>query len=164
MLIQPEDFHPSSFNSSAKYRLKLRLDESLSLPVLLARGARGGRTLVTTANIHGDEYEGVRAIFEVFDELDTGEMSGNWLAVPVANPPAFWNASRTSPIHCVKLARAFPGAAPAGNRKSRRGTAGDSGRLSDPARPVAGESLRRPTAWDFGEYAGRSSGGIHSAG
>src|SRR5258706_15246574 len=109
MLIQPEDFHPSSFNSSAKYRLKLRLDESLSLPVLLTRGARGGRTLVTTANIHGDEYEGVRAIFEVFDELDTGEMSGNWLAVPGANPPAFLNASGTSPIDGVNLARGFPG-------------------------------------------------------
>src|SRR5258706_16405427 len=108
MLIQPEDFHPSSFNSSAKYRLKLRLDESLSLPVLLARGARGGRTLVTTANIHGDEYEGVRAIFEVFDELDPGEMSGDWLAVPGGNPPAFLKSSRTSPINGLKLAGVFP--------------------------------------------------------
>ena len=94
MPIQPERFHSASFASGAKYRLELKLDDSLSLPVLLVRGAQSGPTLVTTANIHGDEYEGVLAIFEVFEALDPRKLCGDWLSVPVANPPAFWNGSR----------------------------------------------------------------------
>jgi predicted deacylase len=110
MPIRPERFHPGSSASGAKHRLELELDDSLSLPVLLVRGAQRGPTLVTTANIHGDEYEGVRAIFEIFEELDPRKRSGDWLAVPVANPPAFWNGSRTSPLDGANLARVFPGA------------------------------------------------------
>ncbi len=83
--------------------------EQLNLPVLLARGANPGKTLVATAGVHGDEYEGTRAIFDVFRELDPAHMSGNFLAVPVANPPAFWNLSRTSPLDDGNLARVFPG-------------------------------------------------------
>ena len=79
--------------------------------MLLARGAHPGKTLVTTAAVHGDEYEGTRAIFEVFDELDPASMSGDWLAVPAANPAAFWNGTRLNPADSGNLARAFPGRA-----------------------------------------------------
>ena len=36
-------------------------------------------------------------------------MTGDFLAVPVANPPAFWNGTRISPLDQGNLARAFPG-------------------------------------------------------
>ncbi|MEZ5354751.1 MAG: M14 family metallopeptidase [Bryobacteraceae bacterium] len=78
-------------------------------PVLIARGIAPGRTLAVTAAVHGDEYEGIRAIFEVFDEIDALELAGNLVAVPVANPAAFWNGTRQSPVDGANLARVFPG-------------------------------------------------------
>src|SRR5205823_392242 len=41
--------------------------------------------------------------------LDPSSMSGSFITVPVANPPAFWNMTRCSPIDSENLARAFPG-------------------------------------------------------
>ncbi len=79
------------------------------IPVLRACGANPGRTLVVTANIHGDEYEGVRAVMETFQEIDVSVLSGELIAVPVANPPAFWNGTRSSPLDGKNLARVFPG-------------------------------------------------------
>lgn len=83
--------------------------KGVDLPVLLIRGARPGKTLVVTAGIHGDEYEGVRAILETYQSLDPQAMTGDFLAVSVANPPAFWNGTRVSPLDQGNLARAFPG-------------------------------------------------------
>src|SRR4029077_18804374 len=88
----------------------LEVRANIRIPVLLARGAATGKTLVATASVHGDEYEGVQAIFECFDELDPAQMSGDLLAVPVANPPAFFAGSRLSPLDQANLARCFPGA------------------------------------------------------
>lgn len=110
MKVSAPQFDPSVHPRSGKYRFDLTVAERISLPVLLARGATPGRTLVVIANIHGDEYEGVRAIFELFDLLDVAELSGDLIAVPSANPPAFWNKTRTSPIDEKNLARIFPGA------------------------------------------------------
>jgi predicted deacylase len=51
----------------------------------------------------------VRTILETYESLDTENMRGDFLAVPVANPPAFWNGTRLSPLDEGNLARAFPG-------------------------------------------------------
>ncbi|MFN7925094.1 MAG: succinylglutamate desuccinylase/aspartoacylase family protein [Bryobacteraceae bacterium] len=101
-------FDPQSFTRNGKYRDALDLGFT-KLPVLLVRGAEPGATLVVTGAVHGDEYEGVRAILETFEELDPAGMRGDLLAVPVANPPAFWNGTRSSPIDNGNLARVFPG-------------------------------------------------------
>jgi predicted deacylase len=81
----------------------------IEIPVLIARGAKPGKTLVVSAGVHGDEFEGVRSIFDTFRQISTDSMSGNLVAVPVANPPAFWNCTRTSPLDGGNLARVFPG-------------------------------------------------------
>ncbi len=114
--MSPEDFHPERFERGRKHMLDLELGPAaggVKLPVLLARGGKSGKmpgqTLVVTAGVHGDEFEGIRALFEVFRELDPAEMTGDLLAVPVANPPAFWNGTRTSPLDGGNLARVFPG-------------------------------------------------------
>ena len=91
------------------YRFSWPTGSGVELPVLLARGARPGKTLVTTAAVHGDEYEGTRAIFEVFETLDPAIMAGDWIAVTAANPPAFWQGTRLSPLDGGNLARVFPG-------------------------------------------------------
>ena len=110
--MRPEEFHPDKFERGQKHALDLDLGAAaggINLPVLLARGSRTGKRLVTTAAVHGDEYEGVRAIFDVWQALDPAAMTGDWLAVPVANPPAFWSGTRASPLDQANLARVFPG-------------------------------------------------------
>lgn len=103
----PAAFHPSHFARGACHRLTL----DPGIPVILLRGAREGKTLVATAGVHGDEYEGVRAIFDLTQSLNPAAMSGDLLCVPVANPEAFWAVSRTNPIDGANLARVFPGRA-----------------------------------------------------
>jgi predicted deacylase len=110
--VRAEAFAPQSFSRGGKYAFDLipgGAARDIPIPVLLVRGASAGRTLVATAGIHGDEYEGVQALFEVNEALDPRAMRGDFLAVPVANPPAFWSGTRTSPLDRGNLARAFPG-------------------------------------------------------
>jgi predicted deacylase len=76
---------------------------------LLVVGSKAGKTLVVTAGIHGDEFEGVRAILDTYALLDPTVMTGTMIAVPVANPPAFWSGTRVSPLDNKNLARVFPG-------------------------------------------------------
>ncbi|MCC6858933.1 MAG: succinylglutamate desuccinylase/aspartoacylase family protein, partial [Bryobacterales bacterium] len=112
--MRSSDFDPGRFATGTLYRLDLEFEAAglpLALPVLLARGAQPGKCLAATAAVHGDEYEGVQAIFDVFDELDPQAMAGDFLAVPIANPPAFTALSRTSPLDGLNLARVFPGKA-----------------------------------------------------
>jgi len=107
-----DDLVPASFPRGEKHFLELRLptphDEVL-LPAVLVRGSRPGKTLVVTAGVHGDEYEGVRALLAVTGELEPKEMTGDLVAVPAANPAAVWAVSRCTPGDGGNLARAFPG-------------------------------------------------------
>lgn len=112
--VRARDFDPAEYESGRKHSLVLDLGpeaSGITLPVLLACGSRRGKVVVVTAGVHGDEYEGVRAIFDVFADLAPATMAGTLVAVPVANPPAFWNGTRTSPLDQGNLARSFPGRA-----------------------------------------------------
>lgn len=84
-------------------------DEVLSVPVLAARGRDSGETLVVTAGVHGDEYEGILALYRIFEELDPARMRGLFVAVPVVTLPAFWLGTRTNPVDGRNMARVFPG-------------------------------------------------------
>ena len=87
----------------------LTMGPMLQLPLLIARGANPGKTIVVLAGVHGDEYEGMWAARELFKSLDPAEMSGNYVSVPVCNPPAFAARNRESPLDGRNLARVFPG-------------------------------------------------------
>ena len=109
--MKTSSFHPNDHNRGQKHSLELDVGHSdIRLPVILVRGSDQGATLVVTAGIHGDEYEGVRAIFDVVETLDPAAMRGDLITVPVSNPPAFWAGTRRSPLDGVNLARVFPGA------------------------------------------------------
>jgi uncharacterized protein len=110
--VHPDDFKLDQFAPGKKHSLDLEFklgDRTLSIPVLLFRGAREGKVLTVIAGIHGDEYEGVRAVLDVGATLDPAEMSGDLIAVPVANLSALWAGTRTSPWDGTDLARSFPG-------------------------------------------------------
>ncbi len=93
-------------------------DGTLSIPVLAARGSRPGKTLVTTAGVHGDEYEGMEAIHRTFEALDPASMTGSFIAVPVVTLPAYWMACRVNPLDGRNMARVFPGS-PDGSASDR---------------------------------------------
>jgi predicted deacylase len=81
----------------------------LALTVMVAIGKHPGKTLTVLAGVHGDEYEGIRAIPEVFKQVDVEELHGRLIMVPICNAPAYFSATRNSPIDGLNLARTFPG-------------------------------------------------------
>lgn len=81
------------------------------IAAIAVRGAADGPTLLVSAGVHGDEYEGVRAIFETVEALDAGALRGTLLTVPVLNYPAHRAVTRHHPADGANLARQFPGRA-----------------------------------------------------
>lgn len=79
------------------------------LPLLAVTGSEPGATLVVTAGVHGDEYEGIEAIAKIFQQTDPATLRGTLVMVPVCNVPAYEAATRSSPVDGLNLARVFPG-------------------------------------------------------
>ncbi len=85
-------------------------DPTLSpLPVLAARGAHDGPTILLTGAVHGDEYEGPAAIQQLFNGLDLKQVRGHLIGLPIVNVAAYHARSRTSPLDGIDLNRTFPG-------------------------------------------------------
>lgn len=82
---------------------------TIALPVIAVRGTQPGKTLLVTAGVHGDEFEGMVALHDVARELDPAHLRGTFVAVPIANPPAYEAGLRTNPDDRQDLARVFPG-------------------------------------------------------
>lgn len=93
---------------------------AVDLPVIAIAGERPGPVFIAAAGVHGDEYEGPRALWDVCDSLPPSSLSGVFVALPVCNPWAFAAGSRTTPgqLDGVNLARTFPGD-PAGSPTER---------------------------------------------
>ena len=81
----------------------------LTIPVTTLKGVEPGPRLVVTAGVHGDEFEGVRAVADVCSELATEDLLGTLVLVPVVNVPAFNAGTRTSPLDGINLNRICPG-------------------------------------------------------
>jgi N-alpha-acetyl-L-2,4-diaminobutyrate deacetylase len=81
---------------------------AVMIPLTVVRNGKGPTALLTGAN-HGDEYEGVIALFELARCLDPAAVNGRVIIVPAMNYPAFRAGTRTSPIDRGNLNRSFPG-------------------------------------------------------
>jgi predicted deacylase len=79
------------------------------VPVVVLRRGQGS-TVLLTAGIHGDEYEGQIALRRLVHHLPTEELTGRIILLPAFNAPAVRAARRTSPLDGGNLNRAFPGA------------------------------------------------------
>jgi predicted deacylase len=84
---------------------------TVELPLLAVAGVKEGPTLVVSGGVHGDEYEGPRAIQRLWQQLDPAQLCGTFLGVPVVNVPAFEVGKRESPIDGMNMNRIFPGRA-----------------------------------------------------
>lgn len=80
----------------------------IMIPITVVRNGDGPTALLTGGN-HGDEYEGITALFKLANSLQPESISGRVIIVPAMNYPAVLNGSRTSPIDRGNLNRAFPG-------------------------------------------------------
>ncbi|WP_119273386.1 succinylglutamate desuccinylase/aspartoacylase domain-containing protein [Taklimakanibacter deserti] len=84
--------------------------DSASVPICsFAHG--DGPTLVLTAGVHGDEYEGQVALAELARELDVNDIRGRVIIMPMVNGPACRAGTRPTPVDGLNLNRAFPGKA-----------------------------------------------------
>ncbi|MBB4717176.1 putative deacylase [Streptomyces luteogriseus] len=89
------------------------------IPVILVNGVRPGPRVVITAGVHGGEFTPIEAAARLADLLEPGEVSGQVIVCPVANPPAVYQGRlNVSPVDGVNLNRVFPGD-PAGGPTER---------------------------------------------
>lgn len=81
---------------------------ALPTPVLIAAGHEPGPTLCLTGAVHGDELNGVEIIRRIMFALDTENLTGTVIAVPIVNLYGFQRNSRYLPDR-RDLNRYFPG-------------------------------------------------------
>ncbi|MBN1535363.1 MAG: succinylglutamate desuccinylase/aspartoacylase family protein [Anaerolineales bacterium] len=87
-----------------------RVDGSnISIPVILVRGKKPGQILCVNECIHGDEYAGMHPIIRIAHELNTNELCGTLVAIPVVNVPALEDLSRINHYDHLNMNRIFPG-------------------------------------------------------
>ncbi|MBV9389712.1 MAG: succinylglutamate desuccinylase/aspartoacylase family protein [Chroococcidiopsidaceae cyanobacterium CP_BM_ER_R8_30] len=84
------------------------------VPVVVAKGIRGGQRISLTAGVHGDELSPVNAVQRVMAALDPAKMSGTVIAVYDLSRPAKEYTQRKWPIaqsggSLVDLNRVWPG-------------------------------------------------------
>lgn len=107
-----KSFNPQSL-SSGKYNFQLvfvdHQHEHEYIPVNVLKGHKEGPVLLILAAVHGDEYEGVQTVLQLFRKLNVKDICGTLLLVPTANVSSYYNESRHSAIDGGNLARAFPG-------------------------------------------------------
>ncbi|WP_328438059.1 succinylglutamate desuccinylase/aspartoacylase family protein [Streptomyces sp. NBC_00444] len=80
------------------------------IPLTLVNGARPGPRVVITAGVHGGEFTPIDAVVRLADRLEPGDVHGQLIICPVANPPAVYQGRlNVSPVDGVNINRVFPG-------------------------------------------------------
>ena len=70
---------------------------AMPTPVLVAAGVEAGPTLCLTAAVHGDELNGVETIRRVMFSLESDQLKGIVIGVPIVNMHGFRRSSRYLP-------------------------------------------------------------------
>lgn len=80
----------------------------IAVPIsVIQNGA--GPTVLMTAGVHGDEYEGQIALSRLSQAMTPEDIRGRLIILPALNAPAVEAGLRVSPIDQGNLNRAFPG-------------------------------------------------------
>jgi predicted deacylase len=99
----------STMAKLTRHSLSIMADAETRIPFTVLVGENYTPTILVIAGVHGDEYEGPSAIYDVVEELDPKLLKGSIIFVPVANPQAFAAATRLHPADGGDLNRLFPG-------------------------------------------------------
>ena len=86
-----------------------RATAEVALHVCALGNKEAGPTLLVSAGVHGDEYEGPAAVARLARELRGKLLQGRVLLVPVMNPLARISGTRITQEDNQNLARCFPG-------------------------------------------------------
>jgi uncharacterized protein len=78
------------------------------IPIVVVKNG-SGPTLMLSAGVHGDEYEGQVALLDLVREIRPEEIQGRLIVIPALHLPAARVGRRLSPIDCLDLNRTFPG-------------------------------------------------------
>lgn len=78
------------------------------IPVVSIKGGNGP-VLLLVGGTHGDEFEGPSAIMRILNAVEPSDLTGQIIAFPALNMPAFDISARVSPLDGQNLNRAFPG-------------------------------------------------------
>lgn len=105
------EFEPPRRSGVTRVLASVEMGSPPELPLITIVGDRAGPVFVAAAGVHGDEYEGPRALWEVAADLSPSVLAGTIVMLPVCNPWAFAAGLRATPqqIDGVNLARTFPG-------------------------------------------------------
>ncbi|RJG50673.1 succinylglutamate desuccinylase/aspartoacylase family protein [Motilimonas pumila] len=87
--IEPGSFRTLSWSSEQSFT-----GIDVGTPVLVARGENAGPVLCLTAAVHGDELNGIEITRQVLHHIDTRELNGTVIGVPIVNLDGFHNSSR----------------------------------------------------------------------
>jgi predicted deacylase len=90
--------------------------KTVGIPLIIVNGLKEGATLLAAGGEHPDEFEGIRAIQDVGQELEPEKLSGTFMGAPVLNVPACIakishdvSSMRESPIDFKNLGTVAPG-------------------------------------------------------
>jgi len=81
----------------------------LGIPIAVMAASEAGPRVTVVSGVHGDEFEGVRALWHLLDDPGFRIDRGVLVVVPIAHPAAYNAGTRTSPLDGINLARVFPG-------------------------------------------------------
>jgi predicted deacylase len=89
------------------------------IPLIVARGATAGPTLVVMAAVHGTEVCCIGAIHRLMAGLDLGALRGTVIAIPAANPIAVAHGDYGAWPDGLNMSATWPEASPTGGLTQR---------------------------------------------
>lgn len=85
-------------------------DAALSIPVVVANGARPGPVLALVSGAHGTEYASIIALEKVIARIDPAALSGTVIVIPLVNVPSFeQKIAHVNPTDQKSMNRFYPG-------------------------------------------------------
>src|SRR5439155_11565202 len=86
------------------------VDAALSIPVVVAHGAKQGPVLALVSGAHGTEYASIIALEKVIERLDPAALSGTVIIVPLVNVRSFeQKIAHVNPVDNKSMNRFYPG-------------------------------------------------------
>ena len=82
---------------------------SVKIPLAIINGSENGEIIYIQAVSDGDELNGVAVIQHILNTISPKELRGAIIAVPIANPYAFYYGQPENIVDKKKLNRCFPG-------------------------------------------------------
>ena len=86
------------------------VDALLTIPLVVANGAKPGPVLALVSGLHGTEYSSIIALERVIERIDPARLSGTIIIVPLVNINSFeQKVPHVNPIDHKSMNRFYPG-------------------------------------------------------